>query len=476
MRYQSTRGDAPTLGFDDVLLTGLAPDGGLYLPDHWPQLDRDRLLGFAGRPYAEVAAEVMRPFMAGSAAVEAIDRLCREAYGRFARTGTCPLTQIDEGTWLLELFHGPTLAFKDVAMQLLGDLFDHVLAARGERITIVGATSGDTGSAAIEACRDRDNVDIVILHPKGRTSEVQRRQMTTVDAANVHNVAVEGTFDDCQALVKAMFADEDFRRDVGLAAVNSINFARILAQTVYYVTSAVALGAPDRPVSFAVPTGNFGNVFAGHAARKMGVPIEMLTVASNANDILTRFFETGRMETQGVVATHSPSMDIQVSSNFERLLYELMDGDGHAVAREMQQFKQTGAFALSQGQLGRARAGFDGFRLNDPGTLEEVARQYANTGLLIDPHSAIGLAAARARRPDPHVPTVALATAHPAKFPDAVAQATGQRPSLPDRLADLYDRPEHYTTLPNELARVETHVRAVSRRAGGDTAASRVGC
>jgi threonine synthase len=475
LRYHSTRGDAPPLGFDDVLLTGLAPDGGLYLPERWPALDHETLAGFAGRPYAEVAAKVMRPFMADSAAADAVDRLCADAYGRFARAGVCPLVQIDEGTWLLELFHGPTLAFKDVAMQILGDLFDHVLAARGERITIVGATSGDTGSAAIEACRDRENVDIVILHPKGRTSEVQRRQMTTVDSANVHNVAVEGTFDDCQALVKAMFADEGFRDDVGLAAVNSINFARILAQTVYYVTSAVALGAPHRPVNFAVPTGNFGNVFAGHAARRMGLPVGMLTVASNANDILTRFFETGRMETQGVVATHSPSMDIQVSSNFERLLFELMDGDGRATAREMQQFRQTGAFALSQGQLDRARAGFDGFRLDDPGTLDEVARQYARTGMLIDPHSAIGLAAARERRPDPHAPTVALATAHPAKFPDAVARATGQRPPLPGRLADLYDRRERYTALPNELARVQAHVRAVSRRAGAQAPASPVG-
>ncbi len=475
MRYHSTRGEAPALGFDDVLLTGLAPDGGLYLPDRWPALDRDTLAGFAGRPYAEVAAEVMRPFMAGSAASAEIDRLCRQAYGRFARAGTCPLVQIDEATWLLELFHGPTLAFKDVAMQILGDLFDHVLAARGERITIVGATSGDTGSAAIEACRDRENVDIVILHPKGRTSEVQRRQMTTVEAANVHNVAVEGTFDDCQALVKAMFADPDFRDDVGLAAVNSINFARILAQTVYYVTGAVALGAPDRPVNFAVPTGNFGNVFAGHAARRMGVPIETLTVASNANDILTRFFETGRMATQGVVATHSPSMDIQVSSNFERLLYELMDGDGRATAQAMQQFKQTGAFALSQGQLDRARAGFDGYRLDDPGTLDAVARLYDETGMLIDPHSAIGLAAARERRTDPQVPTIALATAHPAKFPDAVHAATGERPPLPARLSDLYDRPERYTTLPNELGRVQAFVRGVSRRAGADAPASRIG-
>jgi threonine synthase len=466
VRYHSTRAEAPSLGFDDVLLTGLAPDGGLYLPERWPHLDPQTLAGFAGRPYAQVAAEVMRQFLAGSAAESAIEELCRQAYARFARSGTCPLVQVDEGTWLLELFHGPTLAFKDVAMQILGDLFDHVLARRGERITIVGATSGDTGSAAIEACRERDNLDIVILHPNGRTSEVQRRQMTTVDAPNVHNVAVDGTFDDCQALVKAMFADETFRADVGLAAVNSINFARILAQTVYYVTSAVALGAPHRPIDFAVPTGNFGNVFAGHAARRMGVPIERLTVASNANDILTRFFETGRMATQSVVQTHSPSMDIQVSSNFERLLFELMDGDGRAVAQEMQQFKATGAFALSQGQLARARAGFDGFRLDDPGTLDEVARQYAATGMLVDPHSAIGLAAARARRSDPATPTVALATAHPAKFPDAVEQATGQRPPLPERLSDLYDRREHYTTLPNDLARVQAHVRAVSRRAG----------
>ena len=475
MRYHSTRGDAPPLTFDDVLLTGLASDGGLYLPESWPALDRATLAGFAGRPYAEVAAEVMRPFMAGSAAAGEIERLCAQAYGRFARPGTCPLVQIDEATWLLELFHGPTLAFKDVAMQILGDLFDHVLAARGERITIVGATSGDTGSAAIEACRGRDNVDIVILHPKGRTSAVQRRQMTTVDAPNVHNVAIEGTFDDCQALVKAMFADPGFRADVGLAAVNSINFARILAQTVYYVTAATALGAPDRPVDFAVPTGNFGNVFAGHAARRMGVPIRTLTVASNANDILTRFFETGRMATQRVVATHSPSMDIQVSSNFERLLHELMEGDGDAVAQAMQQFRQTGAFALSQDQHARARAGFDGFRLDDPGTLDAVARVHADTGLLIDPHSAIGLAAARGNRRATQVPTVALATAHPAKFPDAVERATGRRPPLPDRLADLYDRPERYTTLANALDRVQAFVRGVSRRADGHAPASRVG-
>jgi threonine synthase len=466
VHYISTRGQAPRIGFDDVLLTGLAPDGGLYLPEVWPHLSPATLESFAGKPYAEVAAEVMRPFVAGSVVEDELDAVCRAAYGRFARAGTCPLVQMDEGTWLLELFHGPTLAFKDVAMQVLGELFDRVLAARGTRITVVGATSGDTGSAAIEACRDRDNVDIVILHPKGRTSEVQRRQMTTVAAGNVHNVAVEGTFDDCQALVKAMFADRPFREQLGLAAVNSINFARILAQTVYYVTAAVALGAPNREVAFAVPTGNFGNVFAGHAARRMGLPVGQLTVASNANDILTRFFETGRMATRGVVSTLSPSMDIQVSSNFERLLHELLDGDGAAVAEQMTAFRETGAFTLTEAQLARARAGFAGCRLDDAGTLTEIARQYDATGLQVDPHSAIGLAAARACRPAPQVPTVALATAHPAKFPEAVERATGRRPELPARLADLYDRPERCTVLPNDLAAVQDHVRRVSRRAG----------
>lgn len=465
MQYISTRGAAPRTGFDDVLLTGLAPDGGLYLPEAWPRLSPETLAGFAGRPYAEVAAEVMRPFLAGSCARDALDELTARAYGRFARSGTCPLVQVDERTWLLELFHGPTLAFKDVAMQLLGDLFDHVLAERDQRITIVGATSGDTGSAAIEACKNRERVDIVILHPKGRTSEVQRRQMTTVEADNVHNVAVEGTFDDCQALVKAMFNDTGFRQDVGLAAVNSINFARILAQTVYYVTAAVALGAPHRPIAFSVPTGNFGNVFAGYAARTMGLPIDKFIVGSNSNDILTRFFETGRMETREVVPTLSPSMDIQVSSNFERLLYDLLDRQGHAVAEEMTAFKETGRLALSPNQLAEAREGFDGFRLDDAGTLKEIARQYEATGMLIDPHTAVGLAAAREKPASSGVPVVTLATAHPAKFPDAVERATGQRPALPARLSDLYDRPERYETLPNRLAEVQAYVRGVSRSA-----------
>jgi len=464
VHYVSTRGEAPRLGFDDILLAGLASDGGLYLPEAWPTLTAGQLGRFAGRPYPEVAAEVMRPFLAGSCAAATLDELTARAYASSARAGTCPLVQVDEGTWLLELFHGPTLAFKDVALQLLGELFEHVLAARGERITIVGATSGDTGSAAIEACRGRERIDIFILHPKGRTSEVQRRQMTTVRDANVHNIAIEGTFDDCQALVKAMFADERFRKEQALSAVNSINFARILAQTVYYITAAVALGAPHRSVAFAVPTGNFGNVFAGHAAKRMGLPVEKLIVGSNRNDILTRFFETGAMTAQEVVATLSPSMDIQVSSNFERLLHDVLDGDGAAVAREMARFKQSGRFEVSRDQLDRIRQTFAGARYDDDATLAEIGRVHAGTGMLVDPHSAIGLAAARDRRPAPEVPVVALGTAHPAKFPDAVEQATGVRTALPPRLADLYEREERYVTLPNELAAVQAHVRAHGRR------------
>ena len=452
------------MGFDDVLLTGLAPDGGLYVPTEWPTFDATCLHGFAGKSYAAVAAEVMRPFLEGSAAAAALDAITARAYGRFAHTGTCPLVQMDARNWLLELFHGPTLAFKDVALQVLGELFEHVLAQRGEHITIVGATSGDTGSAAIEACRDRANVDIFILHPKDRTSEVQRRQMTTVTAANVHNIAVEGDFDTCQGLVKAMFNDPTFRAEQALSAVNSINFARILAQSVYYITAAVALGAPDRGMAFAVPTGNFGNVFAGYAAKQMGLPVQRLIVGSNRNDILTRFAETGAMDLRAVVPTLSPSMDIQVSSNFERLLFDLMDRDGAATAREMERFKQSGRFGVSAARWGTFRHDFTGARYDDDQTLAEIAGVYRDTGLLVDPHTAIGLAAARDCAPPADVPVIALGTAHPAKFPDAVAKATGQRPALPDRLANLYDLPEHYTTLPGDLAAIQAHIRAHSRR------------
>jgi len=465
--FISTRGEAPRASFDDVLLTGLAPDGGLYLPETWPSFDAGQLHGFVGQSYAAVAAEVLRPFLAGSCAAEALNAITARAYGRFARTGTCPLVQIDERNWLLELFHGPTLAFKDVALQVLGELFEHVLAQRGERITIVGATSGDTGSAAIEACRGRANIDIFILHPKGRTSEVQRRQMTTVSDDNVHNVAIEGDFDACQALVKAMFNDPAFRAEQGLSAVNSINFARILAQSVYYVTAAVALGAPDRGVAFAVPTGNFGNVFAGYAAKCMGLPIQRLIIGSNRNDILTRFVETGTMELHEVVPTLSPSMDIQVSSNFERLLFELLDRDGAATGRDMARFRQSGRFAVPAAAWESFRRDFTGARYDDIQTLAEIAGLYRDTGMLIDPHSAIGLAAARDCAPPADVPVVALGTAHPAKFPDAVADATGRRPALPDRLSDLYQRPEHYTVLPDDLAAVQAHVRANSRRGRG---------
>ncbi|ACJ00991.1 threonine synthase [Rhodospirillum centenum] len=469
MKYISTRGQAPALPFDEVLLAGLARDGGLYVPDAWPALGPDALRALRGRPYDEVAAAVMLPFLGGRIAEADFRRLLADTYGPsvFAHRAVTPLVQLDQRTWLMELFHGPTLAFKDVALQLLGRLFDHVLAVRGERMTVVGATSGDTGSAAIEACRDRERVDIVILHPHGRTSAVQRRQMTTVLSPNVHNVALQGTFDDCQDAVKAMFNDAAFRDGLHLSAVNSINWARIMAQIVYYVAAAVALGAPDRPVAFAVPTGNFGNVYAAYAARAMGVPVAKLIVGSNANDILARFFASGRMETRAVVPTISPSMDIQISSNFERLLFDLMDRDGAAVATSMAEFRRSGRFAVSQGQLARALELFEGHRCGEEATLETMARVHRDSGLLIDPHTAVGVAAAQAADLDPSVPVVSLACAHPAKFPDAVEKATGVRPGLPRHLADLFEREERVTVLPNDLGTLQDFVRARSRVTAG---------
>ncbi|MGM0562005.1 MAG: threonine synthase [Pseudomonadota bacterium] len=462
MRYFSTRGHAPVLNFDDVLLTGLARDGGLYLPESWPQLSPDLLRSLSGAPYAEVARQVMAPFVAGSAIEEDFGRLVAEAYADFEHASVTPLRQLDPDLWLMELFHGPTLAFKDVALQLLGRLFDAVLEARGERLTIVGATSGDTGSAAIEACRDRERVDIFILHPHGRTSEVQRRQMTTVEAPNVHNIAVEGTFDDCQDLVKAMFNDAAFRDRLQMSAVNSINWARIMAQIVYYVQAAVSLGAPERRVSFSVPTGNFGNVFAGYAARRMGVPIERLLVGSNSNDILTRFFESGVMAVEEVQPTLSPSMDIQVSSNFERLLCDIYERDGDRLTETLEGFRKEGQFRIDPELF--AALPFEGHRLDDAETLAEIERSYQAYGELLDPHTAIGVASARqsaTRRPE--TPSVALATAHPAKFPDAVFKATGKRPELPERLSDLYERQERYVTLPGELARLQTYIEGHAR-------------
>jgi threonine synthase len=459
MRYISTRGAAPALDFEEALLAGLAADGGLYLPESWPQLDRDQFRRLAGLPYAEAAAAVMAPFVGPALAEDELGRLAQEAYAGFDHRAVAPLVQLGPADWLLELFHGPTLAFKDYALQLVGRLFDHVLERRGETVTIVGATSGDTGSAAIEACRDRARIRVFILHPKGRVSEVQRRQMTTVLADNVCNIAIMGSFDDCQDLVKAMFADRRFRDEMRLGAVNSINWARVMAQIVYYVTAGVALGAPDRSVAFAVPTGNFGNVFAGYAASRMGLPVAKLVVGSNRNDILTRFFRTGAMAAGEVHATVSPSMDIQISSNFERLLFELMDRDGSAVADLMGRFRREGTLRLDPSRWRRATTLFDAARFDDEETLAAIARVRRETGLLLDPHSAIGVAAGAACRPDASVPVIALATAHPAKFPEAVERATGTRPALPPRLADLHRRPERMTVLPNDLAAVEAFIR-----------------
>ncbi|CAH2600627.1 Threonine synthase [Rhodovastum atsumiense] len=463
MRYVSTRGQAPVRDFSGVLLAGLAEDGGLYVPETWPSLSHTDWRALRGLPYPELAARVIQPFVGTSIPFATLQRLCRESYAGFGHPATVPLVQLDHDLFACELFHGPTLAFKDMAMQLLGRLFDHVLTAQDRRVTIVGATSGDTGSAAIEACANRDRVDIVILHPQGRTSEVQRRQMTTVLAPNVANVAVDGTFDDCQDLVKAMFADAPFRAELHLSAVNSINWARVAAQIPYYVAAALALGAPDRDVAFSVPTGNFGNVLAAWAARRMGLPIARLVVGSNRNDILTRFLASNDMSVRGVEPSLSPSMDIQVSSNFERLLFELLDRDPAATAAAMAEFRARGQMPVPVPAWQRAAKLFHGFALDDEGTLAEIRRLHAATGYLADPHSAIGIAAARAL-PCPGVPIVAMATAHPAKFPDAMERATGCRPPLPSRLADLYERVERYHRAPNDLAAIEALVRATALR------------
>ena len=458
MRFRSTRGAAPELGFSDTLLSGLAPDGGLYVPERWPMLD----VPSAADDYVTTAAKVMSPYVGDDIDGEALTSMCREAYATFRHPAVTPLVQIDDHQWVLELFHGPTLAFKDVALQLVGRLFDHVLAERSERITIVGATSGDTGSAAIDGVRHCSNVDIVILYPQGRTSEVQRRQMTTVDAPNVHTVAVDGTFDDCQDLVKAMFADPVLRAELKLSAVNSINWARVMAQVVYYVTASNALSGPVR---FSVPTGNFGNVLAGWIARRSGAPIRDFIVSSNANDILTRFIEHGDMSMGEVVPTLSPSMDIQVSSNFERLLFEMVGRDGAATAERLAGFRDSGRLDVPESAMDEwIRGSFRAFRVDDAATLTEISRVHAECGMLIDPHTATATAAARELVDDADV--ISLATAHPAKFPDAVEQATGIRPELPGALVDLMDRPERIVRLPADLAAITDFVRSVSRVVG----------
>jgi len=472
MRYLSTRGDAPVLSFDEVLLAGLARDGGLYLPESWPQFTPGEIRALAGKPYADVAFAVIRPFVAGSIADGDLRRILADTYAGFEHAAVAPLKQLDERTWLMELFHGPTLAFKDYALQLLGRLFDHVLRQRGERVTVIGATSGDTGSAAIEACRDRDQIDIFMLHPKGRVSEVQRRQMTTVLADNVYNIALEGTFDDCQDQVKAMFNDLAFRDAMNLSAVNSINWARIMAQIVYYFVAGVALGAPERVIAFAVPTGNFGNIYAAYGAGRMGLPVAQLIVGSNRNDILTRFFDSGTMEVGGVSPTISPSMDIQISSNFERLLFDVFQRDGAKVKQVMAGFRKSGSFAVSAEEHQRLRRLFDAHRFDDSETAAEIAARLRESGELLDPHSAIGTAAARAETRPEIAAVVALACAHPAKFPEAVEQACGVRPELPTRLADLYEREERCSTLPNDLAILQDFIRD-RRRDPPQRAASR---
>lgn len=467
MRYISTRGQSPSLAFEDTLLSGLAPDGGLYLPEFWPLYSEAQLLEWQHLGYAELAKVVLEPFIADDLGAEAFSGLVDKAYATFDHPAIAPLKQLDHDLWLMELFHGPTLAFKDYALQLVGHLFDHVLEKRQEKITIVGATSGDTGSAAIEGVRGSEAADIFILFPHGRVSEVQRRQMTTVGEANVHCLAVEGTFDDCQDMVKAMFADQETRETLNLSAVNSINWARIMSQIVYYFWAGLQLGAPQRVVNFTVPTGNFGNVFAGYAARKMGLPIDWLGVGSNRNDILYRFFEDGDMSMAGVEASLAPSMDIQVSSNFERLLFDLCGQDGGLVAKTIQDFRDTGTMNLPQGAQEEVARLFTGFRYDDEQILAEMSSVLKSSAEILDPHTAIAFAQARIQgqeRDHCNAPTVALATAHPAKFPDAVQQATGLKPGLPSRLGDLLDRPERMTQMPNDYATIRDHILSHSRR------------
>ncbi|PQO24217.1 threonine synthase [Rhodobacteraceae bacterium WD3A24] len=454
MNYISTRGQAPRLNFEETMLAGLARDGGLYVPEAVPAMPRDEIAALAGLPYEEAALRVMRPFLGESFSPAELGEAIAAAYAGFGHPARAPLVQLAPDHFLLELFHGPTLAFKDFAMQLIAQLFEIALARSGRRVTIVGATSGDTGSAAIEAFGGLDNVDVFILFPEGRVSEVQRRQMTTPDAANVHALALDGDFDACQAQVKAMFNEFDFRDRVGLAGVNSINWARVLAQVVYYFTAATNLGAPHRPVRFTVPTGNFGDIYAGHVARAMGLPIERLVIATNVNDILHRTLETGRHATTGVTATISPSMDIQVSSNFERALFDALGRDGRAVAQLMDELRAEGGFAVPQGALEALREGFASGRASEEETAAEIVRTHAETGLLLCPHSAVGVKVAR-EQPAGGAPMITLATAHPAKFPDAVEAATGLRPGLPPRMSDLFDRPERVTCVPNELGAIE---------------------
>ncbi|MEE9313517.1 MAG: threonine synthase [Rhizobiaceae bacterium] len=464
MKYISTRGEAPELGFCDAVLTGLARDGGLYVPEVWPQFDADELRAMAGKPYAEVAKTVLAPFIEGEISADDFSKMVDDAYASFDHPAVAPLVQTGPNEYIQELFHGPTMAFKDIAMQLLARVIDKILADRGSKLTIVGATSGDTGGAAIEAFRGRDNSDIFILFPDGKVSDVQRWQMTGVGDANVHALAIEGNFDDCQALVKAMFNHHSFRDANHISGVNSINWGRIMAQIVYYFTAALSLGAPDREVSFSVPTGNFGDIFAGYAAKQMGLPVDQLIIATNSNDILARTVETGRYETSGVHATSSPSMDIQVSSNFERLLFEASDRDSAMINQAMSSLSQSGAFTLKETLWNTIRGNFTAGRADEARVADTIKTVLKDSGYLLDPHTAVGVSVAR-EQPVSNSPMVILSTAHPAKFPDAVEQASGVRPALPARCEGLMNGEEQFTLLANDLQTVENYI-AEHTRAG----------
>ena len=463
MLYVSTRGDAPKLDFEAVTLAGLAKDGGLYVPEAWPSFTRDQIRALQGLSYVDTAVVILAPFVGDSLSKDDLRALCETAYGRFAHAAVTPLVQLDSRQWVLELFHGPTLAFKDVAMQLLARLMDSVLAERGQRATIIGATSGDTGGAAIEAFRGSPRVDVAILFPEGRVSAVQRRMMTTPTEPNVHAIAVRGTFDDCQALVKAMFNDHGFRDRVSLAGVNSINWARIAGQVTYYFVAAAALGAPYRPLSFVVPTGNFGDIFAGYVAKRMGLPIEKLVIASNVNDILPRTLHGGSYEMREVIATTSPSMDIQISSNFERYLFEASGRDAPLIRAKMRALRETSSFDL--GSLGETmRRDFAAAAASEAEVAEAIVRVKAECGYLADPHTACAIVAAKRELADGHAAAqVVLSTAHPAKFPDAMQAITGERPVLPERLAGLLTAKERFTTIDNDIGAAEAHVESLTR-------------
>ena len=462
MQFVSTRGEAPVLGFSDAVLSGLASDGGLYLPEYWPQVTSAEIAGFAGKSYADVAFAIISRFVDGAIPDGTLKGIIDASYATFRHPSVTPLVEIAPNHFVLELFHGPTLAFKDVAMQFLARVMDHILAERGTRATIVGATSGDTGSAAIEAFRGRDTTDIFILHPQNRTSEVQRRQMTTVLDANIHNIALKGTFDDCQNIVKALFRAPRFRDEMKLSGVNSINWGRIVAQIVYYFTAAVSLGSPHREINFVVPTGNFGDIFAGYCAKRMGLPIANLVIATNSNDILARTLETGTYETGTVLPTISPSMDIQVSSNFERLLFESLDRDAPGLKRLMNGLTQSGSFTIPPKGIAAIRETFAAGRASEAETSATIANVEAEAGYLLDPHTAVGVSVAREHELGA-APVVTLGTAHPAKFPAAVKAATGVEPALPAWLSDLYERQERFDVLANDQDAVEAFIRARSR-------------